>query len=232
MAAIVWRMATDSAEAAPSKPRATRRTPEEVRELLLGAARSLFAARGFAGASTRDIALKAGVSEALLFRHFGTKAKLFERAILDPINEFIHAYVEEWRARPAADHSAESVTRAYIDGFYRLLCEHRELVMALVTAQAYESLQEVSAASPLTRLLEELETLARAEATARAFHFDVPVTTRVAMGMIMGMALLDEWLFQPGRRKPSRQRIVDEMVAFMLHGLAHRDEAAPPATTE
>jgi AcrR family transcriptional regulator len=224
-------MATGTGEAAPGKAKATRRTPEEVRELLLGAARALFAARGFAGASTRDIALKAGVSEALLFRHFGTKAKLFERAILDPINEFVHAYVEEWRNRSTADHDAESVTRAYIDGFYRLLSEHRELVMALVTAQAYESLQEVSDASPLSHLLEELESLAGAEAAARGFHFDVHVATRVAMGMVMGMALLDEWLFQPGRRKPSRQRIVDEMVAFMVHGLAHRDEAVPPATT-
>lgn len=223
-------MATGARDPALSRPKATRRTPEEVRELLLGAARALFAARGFAGASTRDIALKAGVSEALLFRHFGTKAKLFERAILDPLNEFVHAYVEEWRNIPAADHDAESVTRGFIDGFYRLLSEHRELVMALVTAQAYESLQEVSDASPLTRLLEELETLAGAEAAARGFHFDVPVATRVATGMVMGMALLDEWLFQPGRRKPSRQRIVDEMVAFMLHGLAHRDQAAPPAT--
>ncbi|MGH9034898.1 MAG: TetR/AcrR family transcriptional regulator [Acidimicrobiia bacterium] len=221
-------MATGARDPALIRPKATRRTPEEVRELLLGAARALFAARGFAGASTRDIALKAGVSEALLFRHFGTKAKLFERAILDPLNEFVHAYVEEWRNIPATGHDPESVTRGFIDGFYRLLSEHRELVMALVTAQAYESLQEVSGASPLTRLLEELETLAGAEAAAQGFHFDVPVATRVATGMVMGMALLDEWLFQPGRRKPSRQRIVDEMVAFMLHGLAHRDQAATP----
>ena len=210
--------------------RRSRRSPQEVRRLLLESARATFAGKGYAGSSTRAIAEQAGVSEALLFRHFGTKAKLFERAILDPINEFVHAYVEEWRSRPTADHDAESVTRAYIDGFYRLLSEHRELVMALVTAQAYESLEEVSAASPLTRLLEELESLAGAEAAARGFHLDVHVATRVAMGMVMGMALLDEWLFQPGRRKPSRQRIVDEMVAFMVHGLAHRDEAAAPAT--
>src|SRR5438067_9232027 len=97
-----------AAKAERSKP-GTRRGPDEVRRLLLESARSLFAAKGYAGASTRDIAVKAGVSEALLFRHFGTKAKLFERAILDPINEFIHDYVEQWRARTAADHTPEGI---------------------------------------------------------------------------------------------------------------------------
>jgi len=220
---------SSAAKAGRSKPGAARRAPDEVRRLLLEAARSLFAARGYAGASTRDIALKAGVSEALLFRHFGTKAKLFERAILDPINGFIHNYVEEWKARSAADHTPEAISYAYVDGFYRLLSENRDLVLALVTAQAYESIEELEAASPLSRLMEELEVVAGREAELRGYQFDVPISTRLVAGMVMAMALLDEWLFPAGKRRPSRQRIVNEMVEFMLHGLAHRDAAVAPA---
>src|SRR5205814_4052996 len=51
---------SSAAEAAGKKPGAARRGPDEVRRLLLDAARSLFAAKGYAGASTRDIALTAG----------------------------------------------------------------------------------------------------------------------------------------------------------------------------
>ena len=219
-----------AAKAGGTKPGAARRAPDEVRRLLLEAARSLFAAKGYAGASTRDIALTAGVSEALLFRHFGTKAKLFERAILDPINEFIHDYVEQWTARSAADHTPEGISFAYVVGFYRLLSENRELVLALVTAQAYEkSIQELNDASPLSRLLDELETVAGREAELRGFEFDVQISTRLVAGMVMSMALLDEWLFPLGKRRPSRQRIVNEMVAFMLHGLAHREALSEPA---
>jgi AcrR family transcriptional regulator len=218
-----------AAKAGGTKPGVARRAPDEVRRLLLEAARSLFAAKGYAGASTRDIALKAGVSEALLFRHFGTKAKLFERAILDPINEFIHDYVEQWTARSATDHTPEGISFAYVDGFYRLLSENRELVLALVTAQAYESIQELNDASPLSRLLDELETVAGREAELRGFEFDVQISTRLVAGMVMSMALLDEWLFPMGKRRPSRQRIVNEMVAFMLHGLAHREAIQEPA---
>lgn len=219
-------MARTTAETAEKKPGNTRRTPHEVRTLLLDSARTLFAAKGYAGASTREIADKAGVSEALLFRHFGTKAKLFERAILDPINEFIHSYVEEWKAQPPTSHTAEAVSYAFVDGVYRMLSEHRELVLALVTAQAYESIDGL-AASPLDGLLEELEQLAAAEADARGYRFDVPVTVRLVVGMVMSAALLDNWLFPAGRRRPSRLRIVNEMVALMVHGLAHREVAQP-----
>jgi AcrR family transcriptional regulator len=220
---------SSAAKAGGKKPGASRRAPDEVRRLLLESARSLFAAKGYAGASTRDIANQAGVSEALLFRHFGTKAKLFERAILDPINDFIHQYVEQWRARTAADHTPEGISFAYVDGFYRLLSENRELVLALVTAQAYESIKELNEASPLSRLMDELEQVAGREADLRGFKFDVHISTRLVAGMVMSMALLDEWLFPSGKRRPSRQRIVNEMVAFMLHGLAHRNEAEPAA---
>jgi AcrR family transcriptional regulator len=212
-----------AAKAGKTKPGAARRGPEEVRRLLLEAARSLFAARGYAGTSTRDIAVTAGVSEALLFRHFGTKAKLFERAILDPINEFVYDYVEQWTARSASDHTPEGMSLAFVEGFYRLLSENRELVLALVTAQAYESIQELNEATPLSRLLDELEVVAAREAELRGFKFDVQITVRLVAGMVMAMALLDEWLFPAGKRRPSRQRITNEMVAFMIHGLAHRD---------
>jgi AcrR family transcriptional regulator len=220
---------SSAAKAGGKKPGGSRRAPDEVRRLLLESARSLFAAKGYAGASTRDIATQAGVSEALLFRHFGTKAKLFERAILDPINDFIHQYVEQWRARTAADHTPEGISFAYVDGFYRLLSENRELVLALVTAQAYESIKELNEASPLSRLMDELEQVAGREAELRGFEFDVHISTRLVAGMVMSMALLDEWLFPSGKRRPSRQRIVNEMVAFMLHGLAHRNEAESAA---
>src|SRR5438067_1566709 len=152
------------AKALGKDPAAFRRGSAEVHTLLLDAARSRFGAKGYAGTSTREIAVTAGVSEALLFRHFGNKAKLFERAVLDPINEFIHDYVEQWMARSAADHTPEGISFAFVDGFYRLLSENRELVLALVTAQAYESIQELNAANPLSHLMDQLEEVAGHEA--------------------------------------------------------------------
>jgi TetR/AcrR family transcriptional regulator len=54
----------------------------ERRRQLIHAARKVFAERGFRGATTRQIAAAAGVTEALIFQHFPDKDSLYA-AILD-----------------------------------------------------------------------------------------------------------------------------------------------------
>ncbi len=58
----------------------------ERRDKILKAAISLFSQGGFAGTTTRKIARKAGISEALLFRHFPNKERLYD-AILQKKTE-------------------------------------------------------------------------------------------------------------------------------------------------
>ena len=54
------------------------RTPGHERQAsLISAAASLFAANGFTGTTTKEIAKAAGISEALLFKHFPTKHALY-----------------------------------------------------------------------------------------------------------------------------------------------------------
>ncbi|WP_107068235.1 TetR/AcrR family transcriptional regulator [Streptomyces sp. CT34] len=54
-----------------------RRDARGTRRLLLDAASDLFAERGYERATVRDIAARAGVNQALLFRYFGSKKALF-----------------------------------------------------------------------------------------------------------------------------------------------------------
>lgn len=60
----------------------TRMSGEERRAQLLNAAAAIFARKGFAGTTTREIANFANVTEALIFKHFDGKEQLFE-AILN-----------------------------------------------------------------------------------------------------------------------------------------------------
>ncbi len=55
---------------------------EDRRLQILRVAVSLFSQRGFGGTTTKEIAQAAGVSEAMVFRHFATKQELYS-AILD-----------------------------------------------------------------------------------------------------------------------------------------------------
>jgi AcrR family transcriptional regulator len=211
-------MVTDDTSAPPA--RRSRRSPDEVRDLLLQAARSTFAARGYARTSTREIAEAAGVSEALLFRHFGTKAQLFELAVLRPFHGFMDAYVD---SRPAditdPPPLPEVPSREYVETLYDVLADNRDLVIALLAARAYEV--DLAATPELSDALDRLQTLVEFELSQRGLaDVDVPVTIRVTFAMVAALAVFGEWLFPPDNQPP-RGRIIEEMVQFMVHGLAH-----------
>src|SRR5215469_15416192 len=55
----------------------TRLDGDERRRMIVTAAVPLFARKGFAGTTTKELAEAAGISEALLFRHFPSKKNLY-----------------------------------------------------------------------------------------------------------------------------------------------------------
>src|SRR5438270_9215748 len=59
----------------------------ERRAAIIRAVRRVFAEKGFVGATTRELADAAGVSEALLFKHFPTKEALFSAMQLSCCSE-------------------------------------------------------------------------------------------------------------------------------------------------
>lgn len=69
-------------------PPRRRLTSDERRRTILAAARTEFARLGFHGASTSRIALVAGCSEPMLYKHFGCKLDLFLEALRDAVSGF------------------------------------------------------------------------------------------------------------------------------------------------
>jgi AcrR family transcriptional regulator len=64
----------------PVSEETRRRDSAATRQALLDAATALFAERGYDRTTVRDIATRAGVNQALLFRYFGSKEALFAEA--------------------------------------------------------------------------------------------------------------------------------------------------------
>ena len=69
-------------------------TAEERREDVLAAALVAFAAAGYEGTSTEDIAHAAGISQPYLFRLFGTKKELFKAAVARCFRRTLDAFQE------------------------------------------------------------------------------------------------------------------------------------------
>ena len=65
----------------PPAGRGRRRGASGTRDAIVAAAREVFTARGYAGASLRDVARRAGVDPSLVVHYFGAKAGLLAAAV-------------------------------------------------------------------------------------------------------------------------------------------------------
>lgn len=61
---------------------------QDTRSAILAAARSVFARRGFDGASTREVAQIAGVNNAMIYYHFKDKDQLYRAVLVDSFSAF------------------------------------------------------------------------------------------------------------------------------------------------
>lgn len=175
--------------------RRPRRSSAEVRELILGAAAKLFAEKGFAATTTREIADLAEVREATMFRIYDSKERLYEEAVLRPFTDFLETFTERWMTTDAPAGHPEEVLEQFVTELHDLVAEHRGLITALDWSQATNAHTQAS--------LDHLESVGRAIAARYDLDFDVPVAIRIATASVVAVTLLEETLFpadQQGER--------------------------------
>jgi AcrR family transcriptional regulator len=107
----------------------TRSTAEERREQVLAAAVSEFAARGFEATTTSDIAKRAGISQAYVFRLFANKQELF-LAVLDRCFDRIERRFRDAVAEVPADDPAARL-EAMGNAYGELLVDRELLLLQL-----------------------------------------------------------------------------------------------------
>lgn len=191
----------------------------EIRDRLLTAAARVYAETGFRGATTRRIALEAGVNEVTLFRHFGSKSRLIHEAIgcsdtgvavfplpaepVDPRSELLawaQLHIAALRAR-----------RSLIRTCMGEIEEHPELLgeSGSPTAQAAQLLREY------------LERLVDRGLAARVFD---PIT---ATSMLMGTLFADAMGrdIMPDLFGPDPDLAVEQYVDLLLQAIGARAEA-------
>ena len=120
------------------RDRATGRGPrmpaEQRRELVLGEAMAAFAARGYAGTSTEEVARRAGISQPYLFRLFPTKKALFLALV-----ERCFRRVRDEFAAAAGELTGEEALTAMADAYEVLLGDR---ILLLLQMQAYAACED------------------------------------------------------------------------------------------
>ncbi|NUU25897.1 MAG: TetR/AcrR family transcriptional regulator [Streptomycetaceae bacterium] len=108
-------------------PRGPYRNGDETRAQIVQAAARVFAERGYAGGSLRQIAAEVGVSAASLVQHFGSKEGL------------LNAVLRHWDAAAAHPSHAELAGIAFFEALPDMLrhhMEHRSLIVLILTLRA------------------------------------------------------------------------------------------------
>ena len=220
-------MSTVRANGRPCRPRRAgpvRRRPRgEPRRLLLDAARELFARKDYRSTTTREIAESAGVTEYLLFRHFGSKAGLFREALVSR-SRLRRRVRQTWQAVVPEETDEDELARHFVEQLYDVLVEHRGLLVTLVASDALS--EDEIAEAGIADIRRALGVLGQISAEGmqlrgmRSSQPDLPAHSTVAM--IVGMVALRSTFF--GTKPPSRDAIVDELVQATLHGFLHRGD--------
>lgn len=203
-----------------------RRSGTEIRRLILESARALFSERGYGATTTRAIADAAGVSEPLIFRNFVTKALLFQAAVADPMEELFSDYLEVWQSREPTTEDATQRMHLYVESLYDHLREHKPLLRALILSTQSNDPELAQLLhrreSPIIHYLDEIARLGKSSLPEVGWTgINASIAVRITFGFILSLAVFDE-LFFPEGKQPGRRALVDEMAAYVTHGLAHR----------
>jgi len=176
----------------------TRRSRDDILNRIVQAAREEFNRSGFAGATTAAIARKAEVTEAQLFRYFGSKSNLFRETIFKPVDQhfirFINRHLPEM-------HNAGSVaerTDLYATELQSFISENSAMLASLALAQTYDAgAAQVTGINSLHTYFDRAATLMTARLKDRA-KVDPRLTVRVTFGAVLASVMFREWLFPPG----------------------------------
>jgi AcrR family transcriptional regulator len=193
---------------------------------LINAAADEFKRSGFAGATTAAIARNAEVSEAQLFRYFGSKTDLFREAIFKPLNEHFFEFNAKHLAAVAGPGDIGHRRRLYITELQRFIGEHSKMLMSLLVAETYApgSTQGVGG-------IDSLQTYFGRGAAMMSGRIDKDpkvdprLMVRVSFAAVLGCVMFKDLIFPPGLA--SDDEISAAIIDFLIDGISANSVPGP-----
>ena len=193
-----------------SRPARSRMTAAERREQLIEIARTVFAEKGFDGASVEEIAARAEVSKPVLYEHFGGK-------------EGVYAVVVDREVRQLLTMMREALT----SGSPRLLLEQAAFALLDYIEQSSEGFRILVRDSPLGSangsyvsimgdIATRVEGILVDEFKKRGFDAKAaPMYSQMLVGMV---GTTGQWWLEA--RKPAKEVVAANLVNLAWNGLS------------
>ncbi|MDQ6693623.1 MAG: TetR/AcrR family transcriptional regulator [Chloroflexota bacterium] len=201
------------------------RTPkviEDRREQIMDAALRVFAQKGFAGATNRDIAREAAITPGLIYHYFSSKEALFTAIVAE------RSPLQVARTLPSAilDQPPQVLLETLVKQI--LVVAEGEQFVQLIRIFLPELLHNptvvpdgVAGLSQMAPFLERC-LVAKMERGELACG-DAALAAQVLLGNLMGTVLRRQILRDPGALRYSQQEIAEGIVSMTLQGLLPRE---------
>ena len=219
----------NSIEASAEKP-PHRMAAEKRRQQIIDVAIQLFSQKGFRGTTTKEIALAAGVNEAIIFRHFATKRDLYS-AIIDQ-----KACATEMAAKQAE--IVKAIEQRHDRKLFETIAfhilevhEHDETFMRLMFYSALEGheLSDIFFRNQVAERYREIANYIKQRISEGAFRkVDPNIAVRAFFGMIIHHAQTKRFFNQSlGDQKStvSNRVAAERFTDLFLAGLLNNEQA-------
>lgn len=199
----------------------SRMSAEDRRNQIIAIAAELFSQKGFRGTTTKEIADHAGVSEAIIFRHFATKDDLYN-AILGFKIQQAGEHLQTQLAEAASRKDDKAFFGSLAFEMLEFHCKDETFIrLLLYSALEGHDLSSFVFHSAARDFKERIHRYIQQRIADGAFRQINPaVAARAFVGMVLHQAEMRTIFKATDELKISNKQIADRFVEVFLHGIS------------
>jgi AcrR family transcriptional regulator len=200
------------------EPKKKRMTGDERRRKIIQAAMYVFSRSGFSGATTRKIAKKAGISEAMIYSHFKDKEDLYSAIIDQKMQESEPLYYPLDAMRKKDD---ERVFETIVSNFMQRYSEDTTFLrLLLFSALEGHELAGMFVAGPVRRFFEFLAEYMRERIDEEVFKpINPEIASRCLVGMVHYFVLLKKIYGDETLQSIELNETIETMINIFCRGI-------------
>jgi AcrR family transcriptional regulator len=201
----------------------TRLTRDERRSQIMDAAAEVFAANGFRGTTTKDIARASEVNEALIYQHFASKEELFGEILRSKIEESAVAdFLDELPADQPIEQTFKDVASKILEIGFRDPLIQKLLIAATVEGNDDTRRLFLNWRIPFVAFLEQVIRSGMERNELR--EVDPLLSARAFVGLVMDCVLSCNLWSELGYSNPDPNDLVANNVPIFVRGLRQKGD--------
>ncbi|QTJ70739.1 TetR/AcrR family transcriptional regulator (plasmid) [Rhodococcus sp. ZPP] len=184
----------------------------QARPAILDCARTVFSEHGYHDASIKEVAVRAEVSETLVYRYFGSKSELFEESVIGPAREFVDRFLARW-ADPQTKPGGEDKIRNFVIELLDFAEKYEDLLLSWAAA-GHNGRREIAAGSTHGQGIRRLSS-----ALVGNRGKDEEMAMSLSIGLILSVVLLRDVLFAQNTDSCDPKQLADHITRYAHAGI-------------